>query len=91
MNNAGHRKIQLYMSYRFGQFYGGSYNKLEAGVTIKMKGNATFQLGTNIVRGDFPLGKFSENLYQARPNLNIHKIFLSLSVVTESNQRRQTA
>jgi len=71
LNTAGYRKVQVDMSYRFGQFYGGSFNNLEAGVTFKMQGFATLQLGANIVRGDLPEGKFSENVYQARLNLYI--------------------
>ena len=70
-NSAGYRRVQLDLNYRFGQFYGGSFNDLSAGVTLKMKGYATFQLGTNIVRGDLPQGKFSENVYQARLNLYV--------------------
>jgi hypothetical protein len=70
-NSAGYRKAQLDLSYRFGQFYSGIYNNLEAGVTLKMYGYATFRFGANIVRGDLPEGKFSENVYQVKLNLYI--------------------
>jgi len=70
-NSAGHRKAQLDLSYRFGQFYSGTYNDLDAGVTLKMNGYATFRLGANIIRGNLPQGKFSENVYQLKLDLYI--------------------
>jgi hypothetical protein len=70
-NSAGYRKLQIDLSYRFGQFYSGTYNDLEAGIALKINGYATFRLGTNIIRGDLPQGKFSENVYQAKLNLYI--------------------
>jgi hypothetical protein len=70
-NSAGYRKAQLDLSYRFGQFYSGTYDDLEAGVALKLNGYATFRLGANIIRGDLPEGKFSENVYQAKLNLYI--------------------
>jgi hypothetical protein len=70
-NTASYRKAQLDLSYRFGQFYIGGYNDLTAGVTLKMDGYANLQLGSNIIRGNLPQGKFSENVYSARLNLFI--------------------
>jgi hypothetical protein len=72
LNTAGYRKAQFDVIYRFGQFYSGTFNDLEAGVTLKMKGYATFHLGANIIRGDLPQGKFSENVYQAKLDLYIN-------------------
>lgn len=71
INTAAYRKIQFDLSYRFGQFYSGHYDDLEAGVTLKLDGYANLQLGANAVRGDLPQGKFSENVYLARLNLYI--------------------
>jgi hypothetical protein len=69
LNTAAFRKVQLDLSYNFGQFYSGHYDNLEAGVTLKMDGNANLELGANFVRGDLPQGAFSENVYFARLNL----------------------
>jgi hypothetical protein len=71
VNTAAYRKAQVDMSYRFGQFYDGHYNDLEGGVTLKLDGYANLQLGANIIRGDLPQGKFSENVYLAKLNLFI--------------------
>ena len=70
-NSAGYRKVQLDISYRFGEFYSGTYNDLTAGITLKIDGYATLHLGANIVKGNLPQGKFTENVYQAKLNLNI--------------------
>jgi hypothetical protein len=71
VNTAAYRKVQVDLSYRFGQFYSGHYDDLEAGVTLKLDGYVNLQLGTNMVRGDLPEGKFSENVWFARLNLYI--------------------
>ena len=71
VNTAAYRKAQVDLSYRFGQFYDGHYNDLEGGVTLKLDGYANLQLGANIIRGDLPQGKFSENVYFSRINLYI--------------------
>jgi len=36
-----------------------------------MNGYATFRLGANIIRGNLPQGKFSENVYQLKLDLYI--------------------
>jgi hypothetical protein len=71
LNTATYRKAQLDLSYRFGQFYSGSYNDLVAGITLKLEGYANLQLGSIIITGNLPQGKFSENVYSARLNLFI--------------------
>jgi len=71
INTASYRKVQVDLSYRFGKFYSGKYDDLEAEVTLKLDGYANLQLGVNAVRGDLPQGKFSENVYLARLNLYI--------------------
>lgn len=68
-NTASHRKVQFDLSYRFGQFYDGNYNDLETGVTLKLDGYATMQVGGNFVRGFLPFGDFSENVFFTRLNL----------------------
>jgi Domain of unknown function (DUF5916)/Carbohydrate family 9 binding domain-like len=69
LNTASYRKTQLDLSYNFGGFYGGHYDNLVAGVTLKMDGYANLQLGANFVRVDLPQGKFSENIYSTKLNL----------------------
>lgn len=71
LNTASYRKAQLDLSYRFGQFYSGSYNYLVGEITFKIDGYANIQLGANLARGDLPEGKFSENAYIAKLNLYI--------------------
>lgn len=71
LNTATYRKFQLDLSYNFGGFYDGHYDNLEAGVTLKLDGYANLQVGANIVRGNLPQGKFSENVYSAKLNLYI--------------------
>ncbi len=71
LNTATYRKAQLDLSYHFGQFYSGTYNNLEAAITLKMDGYANLQLGANIARCNLPQGKFSENVYMTKLNLFI--------------------
>lgn len=68
-NSASHRKIQVDISDLFGEFYDGHYNNLEAGLTLKMHGYANLQVGTNLVKGNMPEGKFTENIYFSRLSL----------------------
>jgi len=71
VNTASYREAQFDFSYRFGQFYDGHYKDIETGVTLKLDGYATMQLGANLIRGNLPQGKFSENVYFSRINLYI--------------------
>ncbi|MEZ5018888.1 MAG: DUF5916 domain-containing protein [Bacteroidales bacterium] len=69
INSASYRVAQVDFSYRFGQFYSGHYNDIEAALTLKADGYATLQMGTNIIRGHLPQGEFSENVYFTRLNV----------------------
>ncbi len=69
VNTASYRIVQVDFSYRFGQFYGGHFNDIETGLTLKADGYATLQLGANVIRGNLPEGKFSENVYFTRLNV----------------------
>lgn len=71
VNTASYRKAQFDFSYRFGEFYNGLYNDIETGVTLKFDGYATMEVGANLVRGNLPQGKFSENVYFSRLTLYI--------------------
>jgi len=68
VNTASYRKVQFDLSYRFGQFYDGNYNDVETGLTLKLDGYATIQVGGNLVRGYLPDGNFSENVYFSKLN-----------------------
>ena len=72
VNTAGYRKFVADLSYRFGQFYSGTYDDITTGVTLKLNGYATFQLGAELVRGYMPQGNFSENVYQAKLKLYLN-------------------
>lgn len=69
LNTASYRKVQFDLSYNFGQFYSGHYDNIETGVTLKLDGYANLQMGANLVKGNLPEGKFSENVYFTRLNL----------------------
>lgn len=71
VNTASYRKAQLDFSYSFGEFYDGHYNDIETGVSLKLDGYATMEVGANLVRGNLPQGNFSENVYFSRINLYI--------------------
>jgi hypothetical protein len=71
VNTASYRKAQFEFKYGFGEFYDGHYNDIETGVTLKLNGYATIEAGANMVKGNLPQGKFSENVYFSRINLYI--------------------
>jgi hypothetical protein len=68
---------QFSVSWQFGQFYSGTYHDAELGLAYKLNGYANISLTANIVRGDLPQGKFSENVYRLKadfylsPNLGL--------------------
>ncbi len=65
-NSAAFRPWTVDVSWRFGQFYSGHYDDLEAGFGLKFKGYATLAVVANIVRGYLPQGNFNENVYQLK-------------------------
>ncbi len=65
-NSASFRKIQFDLSYRFGQFYDGTYHDIQWGAAFKYKGHVTLKLTCNNVLCDLPYGKFNENVYQIK-------------------------
>jgi hypothetical protein len=71
-NSASYRKVQFDFSYMFGQFYSGHYNDIETRVTLKLDGYANLQAGANLVRGNLPEGRFSENVYYSKLNLYLN-------------------
>ena len=71
LNTASFRKIQFDWSYRFGQFYNGHYKDLETGITFKLNGIAVLGVMTNLVKGDLPAGRFSENVLQVKFDLHL--------------------
>ena len=69
ISSASFRKIQFDFEYGFGPFYNGHYTDTETELTLKINGYASLQAGANLVRGDLPQGKFSENVYFSKINL----------------------
>jgi hypothetical protein len=68
-NSAMHRPWTVDLSWRFGQFYSGHYDDVEAGFGLKFKGYATVALAMNFIRGRLPEGRFSENVYQLKADV----------------------
>lgn len=69
INTASFRKIELDVSYRFGEFYSGTYNDLETGITVKLNGYVNIQVGGNFANGNLREGSFSEVIYSGKLNL----------------------
>ena len=63
---ASHRPWNVDLEWKFGQFYSGHYDDIEAGIQLKLKGYATLGLDANFVRGRLPEGNFKENIYQLK-------------------------
>jgi len=63
---ASHRPWTVDLEWKFGEFYSGSYDEVEAGIQLKLKGYATLGLDANFVRGRLPEGNFKENVYQLK-------------------------
>ena len=68
-NSASHRPLVFDLSYRFGEFYSGHYDDAEVGLSLKVKGYATLEVSTNIVRGLLAQGRFRENVYELKADL----------------------
>jgi hypothetical protein len=71
VNTASYRMAQIDFSYSFGEFYSGHFNDIESGITFKVDGYATFEVGANFIRGNLPEGNFSENVYYSKVNFYI--------------------
>jgi hypothetical protein len=67
--SAAYRPWLVGVEWNFGEFYSGHYNNIEASLTFKLKGYATFGLKTNFVRGNLPQGKFSESTVELKADL----------------------
>ena len=63
---ASHRPWSANLEWKFGDFYSGHYDDIEAGIQLKFKGYATLGLDANFVRGRLPEGNFKENVYQLK-------------------------
>ena len=71
LHSAEYRSVTADLTWRFGGFYSGRYDDVEARVSLKHKGYATLTLSTNFVMGRLPQGHFDKNIYQIRLNLNM--------------------
>ncbi|MCK5223014.1 MAG: carbohydrate binding family 9 domain-containing protein [Candidatus Aminicenantes bacterium] len=63
-HSASHRKIDLAMNYTFGGFYSGNLSELKIGSSYKHGGNFKADVSVLFLRGDFPEGKYSKNLFR---------------------------
>jgi hypothetical protein len=65
-NSATFRPWTFDLSWRFGQFYSGSYSDATVGFGFKFDGYVTLALNAELVRGRLPQGNFNENVYQLK-------------------------
>ncbi len=63
VESASHRPWIAELTWKFGEFYSGHYDDVEAGIQLKLKGYVTLGVDANFVRGRLPEGNFKENVY----------------------------
>ena len=68
-SSASHRTVVIEAGYGFGGYYSGTINNWTVGLTTKLKGYATLAFDANLVRGNMPQGRFSENVYQLKADI----------------------
>ena len=68
-SSASHRTVVVEAGYSFGGYYSGTIDNWSVGLTTKLKGYATLALDANLVRGNMPQGRFSENVYQLKADI----------------------
>jgi len=71
LETASHRAWGGRLEWRFGNFYSGSYDNVEAGFRLKFKGVATLDFDAGFVRGRLPQGRFRENVYQLKADFYV--------------------
>jgi len=54
------------LSYRFGDFYSGTYRDATLGLALRLKGHANISLNFNLVHGSLEQGTFNEHVYQLK-------------------------
>jgi len=75
LGSANHRPVVLDLNVNLGEFYSGHYDDVGIGLTFKHRGYLNLSLDANLVRGRFPQGRFSENVYQVKAD-----VFLSPNI-----------
>jgi hypothetical protein len=82
------RKISGELSWRFGGFYEGNLDTIEASLILKPSATFTAELGfeRNVV--DLPEGSFTQDLYTGRLALNISSDLQISSLLQYDNQSR---
>ncbi len=70
LNSATFRPWTVDVSWRFGQFYSGSYDDATLEFGFKFKGYVNLALNTELVRGRLPQGRFKENVYQLKADVS---------------------
>jgi len=64
--SASHRPVSIDLEHQFGQFYSGRLHQTELGLNLRLKGYATLAINADLVRGNLPQGRFSENVFQVK-------------------------
>ncbi len=68
-HSAQHRKVDLGLTYTFGNFYSGELTELNVGSSFKHKGYFKVDFNVLFLRGDFPEGKYRKNLFRVTSDL----------------------
>jgi len=68
-HSASHRPVSVDLEHSFGGFYSGRLHQTELGLTLKWRGYAMLEVGTDFVRGNLPQGRFDENVYELKADL----------------------
>ncbi|MEN8222499.1 MAG: DUF5916 domain-containing protein [Acidobacteriota bacterium] len=63
-HSARHRKVDLALTYTFGNFYSGKLTELNIGSSYKHKGHFRADVNLLFLRGDFPEGEYRKNLFR---------------------------
>jgi len=64
--SSSHRAFEVDLEHKFGGFYSGRLSETELGLVLKYKGYATLDVSADLVRGNLPQGRFSENVYEIK-------------------------
>jgi len=71
LNTASHRPVIFEAAYSFGQYYSGHLNETTLGLTAKLGGHLNLSFKTDMVKGNLPEGRFSENIYEVKADIFI--------------------
>jgi len=69
LHSAQRRKVDLGLTYTFGNFYSGELSELNIGSSYKYKGHFKADVNVLLLRGDFPEGTYRKNLFRVSSDL----------------------